>query len=64
MVLLSSHSLQDFPLQLPGLVVQEDPDEHEHGADGAEDSYLVAEDDDAQPHGQGVLNSTGNTGEE
>jgi len=52
------------PLHLPGLVVQEDPEEHEQGADGAEDADLVAEHEDAQPDGQGVLNGAGHTGEE
>lgn len=51
-------------MELPGFVVQEDPDEHEDGPGGAEDGYLVAEHNDAQPHRQGVLNSTGNTEEE
>lgn len=64
MVLLGSHGLQGLPLDLPGLVVQEDTDEHEDGADGAEDGDLVTEHDDAQPNRQGVFDSTGNTEEE
>lgn len=61
MVLLGGHGLQGFPLDLPGLVVQEDPDEDEGGAGGAEDGDLVAEHDDAQPNRQGVFDSAGNT---
>lgn len=64
MVLLGSHGLQGLPLDLPGLVVQEDADEDEDGAGGAEDGDRVAEDDDAQPHRQGVLHGTGNTEKE
>lgn len=50
MVLLGSHGLQGSPLELPRLVVQEDPNEHQAGARGAEDGDLVTEHDDAQPH--------------
>lgn len=50
-----------MPLDLPGLVVQEDPDEHKDSTSGAEDSDLVTEHNDAQPNRQGVFDSTGNT---
>ncbi len=64
MVLFSSHGPKGFPLDLPGLVVQEDPDEHKNGASGAKDGDLVAEDDDAEPNRQGMFDCTGNTEEE
>lgn len=50
MALLSSHGLQRLPLHLSGLVVQEDPNEDEDGAGGAEDGDVVAKHDDAQPN--------------
>lgn len=61
MALLSRHVLQGFPLDLPGFVVEEDADKHKDGAGGAEDGDLITEHDDTQPHGQGVLDSAGNT---
>lgn len=63
-VLLSSHGLQRPPLDLARLVVQEDPNEHQGSARGAEDGDLVTEHDDAEPHWQGVLHSAGNTEEQ
>lgn len=62
--LLGSHRLKCLPLDLSGLVVQEDADEDDDGAHGAEDRDLVAEHEDAQPDGQGVFNGAGNTGGE
>lgn len=64
MVLLGSHGPQHLPLDLPCLVVEEDPDEDQQGASSAEDGDVVVEHDDAQPHGQGVLDGTGNTAED
>lgn len=57
--LLGRHGLQSLSLDLPGLVVEEDAGEDQGGAGGAEDGDLVAEHDDAEPDGQGVLDGAG-----
>lgn len=46
-VLLGGHRLKGLPLDLSGLVVQEDANEDHDGAQGAEDCDLVAENEDA-----------------
>lgn len=61
--LLSSHGLQGLPLELTRFVIQEDSDEDEDRAGGAEDSDLVAEHDDAQPNRQRMLHGAGDTEE-
>lgn len=58
---LLGQSVQRPPLELPGLVVEEDPDEDDDGPHGAEQGHMVTEDDDAQPHGEGVLDRAGHT---
>lgn len=61
---LGRHGLQSLSLVLPGLVVQEDADEDEDGAGGAEDGDVVAEHDDAEPNRQGVFDGAGHAEEE
>ena len=50
-----------MPLELSGFVVKEDSKKDEDGAGGAEQGDVVTEHDYAQPHRQGMLDSTGNT---
>lgn len=57
--LLGRHGLQRLSLDVAGLVVEEDAAEDQGGAGGAEDGDVVAEHDDAEPHGQGVLDGAG-----
>lgn len=63
-VLLCDKSQQSSPLVLPGFGVEKDTNEDQDGPGCAQDRDAVAEDEDAEPHRQGVLHRTGNTEEE
>lgn len=54
-------ALHGLSLVLLGLVVEQDTDCHQDGANGRQACDFVAENYDAEPNGQGVLHGAGDT---